>query len=254
MLTLIGLGLRDGNDITLRGLDAVKRAAAVYIEGYTSLLQCSHQTLEAQLGRDVVKLTRDDVETGIDAVLTRAKTEDIAILVVGDVFGATTHTDLYLRAAQAGVHIEVVHNASVMNAIGIVGLELYRYGKTVSVPYWSPGFEPTSYLDGIRDNKALGLHTLCLLDIKADEGRFMSVSEGLALLLAAEERKRYGALAHDALVIGVARIGCADMIIQPGPLSDVANMDFGAPPHCIIIPGRLHQVEEDMLAHWMKTK
>ncbi|KAM7274400.1 hypothetical protein ACFE04_029064 [Oxalis oulophora] len=29
-----------------------------------------------------------------------------------------------------GVCVEIVHNASMMNAIGICGLQLYRYGKT----------------------------------------------------------------------------------------------------------------------------
>jgi diphthamide biosynthesis methyltransferase len=26
--------------------------------------------------------------------------------------------------------------------------------------------------------------------------------------------------------------------------------DFGPPPHCLIIPGRLHFIEEEALAQW----
>jgi hypothetical protein len=35
---------------------------------------------------------------GVDAILESALTEDVAFLVVGDPFAATTHTDLQLRA------------------------------------------------------------------------------------------------------------------------------------------------------------
>ena len=38
MLFIVGLGLGDEKDITLRGLEAVKKCEKVYIEAYTSLL------------------------------------------------------------------------------------------------------------------------------------------------------------------------------------------------------------------------
>lgn len=38
MLYIIGLGLGDEKDITLRGLEAVKKCQKVFIEAYTSLL------------------------------------------------------------------------------------------------------------------------------------------------------------------------------------------------------------------------
>lgn len=38
MLYIIGLGLGDEKDITLRGLEAVRKCDKVYIEAYTSLL------------------------------------------------------------------------------------------------------------------------------------------------------------------------------------------------------------------------
>lgn len=38
MLFIVGLGLGDEKDITLRGLEAVKKCKTVYIEAYTSLL------------------------------------------------------------------------------------------------------------------------------------------------------------------------------------------------------------------------
>ena len=38
MLYLVGLGLSDETDITVKGLDIVKKASRVYLEAYTSIL------------------------------------------------------------------------------------------------------------------------------------------------------------------------------------------------------------------------
>lgn len=38
MLYLIGLGLSDETDITVKGLEVVKKASRVYLETYTSIL------------------------------------------------------------------------------------------------------------------------------------------------------------------------------------------------------------------------
>ena len=38
MLYLVGLGLADETDITLKGLEVVKMADRVYLEAYTSIL------------------------------------------------------------------------------------------------------------------------------------------------------------------------------------------------------------------------
>lgn len=42
---------------------------------------------------------------------------------------ATTHTDLELRARALGIPVRIVHNASIMNAVGVCGLQLYRFGE-----------------------------------------------------------------------------------------------------------------------------
>ena len=113
------------------------------------------------------------VESESDRLLEDAETEDIAFLVVGDPLSATTHTDLILRAAQRNIPFRVLHNASIMNAIGCTGLHLYTFGETVSIVFWEIGngysWKPTSYFDKILKNYKAGLHTLALLDIKMKE-------------------------------------------------------------------------------------
>lgn len=106
MLFLVGLGLYDERDITLRGLEAIKGSARVYLEAYTSILgvdkeklvrlpfsrlfgclNCSKAVQEALYGRPLIVADRDMVETESDAILEGAKDVDVAFLVVGDPFG-----------------------------------------------------------------------------------------------------------------------------------------------------------------------
>ena len=42
---LIGLGLGDPTDITVRGLEIVKKCKRVYLEGYTSILGAGKESL-----------------------------------------------------------------------------------------------------------------------------------------------------------------------------------------------------------------
>lgn len=45
MLYLIGLGLGDPKDITVKGLEIVKKANQVYLEAYTSILTVGKEAL-----------------------------------------------------------------------------------------------------------------------------------------------------------------------------------------------------------------
>lgn len=106
---------------------------------------------------------RELVEQGADEILGNAKNVDVALLVVGDPFGATTHTDLIIRAKEKNIKFHVVHNASILNAVGCCGLQLYSFGETISIPYWSDTWQPDSFYDKIKVNVANNFHTLCLL-------------------------------------------------------------------------------------------
>ena len=97
VLYMIGLGLSDEKDITVKGLEAVKKAKSVYLEHYTAVLMISQEKLEAFYERKVTLADREFVESGCEAMIEEAKTEDVCFLVVGDPFCATTHSDLYLR-------------------------------------------------------------------------------------------------------------------------------------------------------------
>ena len=178
MLYFIGLGLGDAKDITVRGLEIVKKCDKVFLEHYTSILTVGKEELEKFYGREVILADRDLVEQGADEILDGALEQEIAFLVVGDPFGATTHSDLVLRAKELGIPHQVVHNASIMNAVGCCGLQLYNYGETVSIPFWTENWKPDSFYSKIAANLERGLHTLCLLDIKVKEQSDENLARG----------------------------------------------------------------------------
>jgi len=201
-------------------------------------------------------------------ILMRAKLENVAILVVGDPFGATTHTDLYLRAHELNIKVQVIHNASIMIAIGSCGLQLYRFGPSVSIPFFSDNWRPISFYDKIKSNMQSELHTLCLLDIKVKEiseedlfkgkkncsyapPRFMTVKQALEQLLYAEKEKQEHLISKDTLVVAMMRIGGSDQKIMTGTIEDMLSFKdeaFGDPLHSLIIPSRnLHELENKML-------
>lgn len=266
-LYLIGIGLYDEKDITLRGLEAIKNCDTIYLEHYTSILSVDKEKLETLYGKKVIIASRDLVEKEAEEkLIIPAKNKNIALLVVGDPFGATTHNDLSIRAKEEGVKLEVIFNASILNAIGVVGLELYKYGKTTSIVFPDNNWLPQTPYEVIKQNKKNGLHTLCLLDIKVAEPdvnslrraasgeqvspsppRFMTVKEGLDVLLKLEEKSGEKVISQDMLVIGVARLGHPDQIIISGTISELLTADFGKPLHSIIIPGKLQVVEEEAL-------
>lgn len=256
MLYFIGLGLGDINDITLRGKNAVEESEYVFLEYYTSMYGSSAEDIAAFFGKDVVRADRQMVESRAEEILEKAKIQTVSFLVVGDPFTATTHSDLWLRAQEEGIECQIIHNANILSAVGQVGLQLYKYGKTTSLVYPEDNYFPMTAYDVIAMNKEHGLHTLVLLDIKMDEGRFMTASEGAQLLLDMHKEKQAkvhgeSVLDEATLAIVTARLGQDDASIIAAPLAEIAQMDFGQPLHSIIVPGKLHFHEEDILARFI---
>jgi len=282
MFYLIGLGLGDAEDITVKGLKIVQRAERVYLEAYTSVLTVGINALEEFYGRKLILADRKMVEQQSDDMLAGADVSDIACLVVGDPFGATTHADLLLRAAEKGIHTEVVHNASIMSAVGCCGLQLYSFGETVSIVYWTEDWQPDSFYDRIVENRRRGLHTLCLLDIKVKEQsienlmrgreiyeqpRYMSVQQAATQLLEIVARRRRSqsddgqgqtdqseVFAEGTLCVGLARVGSSSQVISAGRLDQLASLDLGEPLHSMIVAGRIHPLERDYLRQFAIDK
>ncbi|RHN71144.1 putative diphthine synthase [Medicago truncatula] len=141
------------------------------MEAYTSLPSFGLSSyglsnLEKLYGKPITLADREMVEEKADDILSQAQLSHADFLV-----GATTtHTDLVVRAKKMGIEVKVVHNASVMNAIGICSYivmvcsyivmgELFQY-----LSLRRRGDLIASIYEKIQQSLYLGLHTLCLLD------------------------------------------------------------------------------------------
>ncbi|KAH7334914.1 Diphthine synthase [Rhizoctonia solani] len=285
MFYVIGLGLCDEKDITVRGLEAVRQCSRIYLEAYTSILLVDKEKLEAFYGKSIITAYRETVETESDEILRNAKEEDVALLVVGDPFGATTHTDMLIRARELGIATTVIHNASIMNAVGACGLQLYNFGQTVSLPFYTDSWKPDSWYDRVVENVEKGMHTLVLLDIKVREQseenmargrkiyeppRYMNPVTAVSQILESEairtasassgESKAHGYLKPEStLAIALSRVGSPDkQRIVCGTLrqlSELAEEEFGEPLFSVVIVGkRLHELEVQYSEAWAVDK
>lgn len=119
---MIGLGLSDEKDITIKGFEAVKSSSKIYLESYTAILMINRKKLETYYEKEIIEADREFVESGCEEMINQARDEIVSFLVVGDPFCATTHSDLYIRCIENGVKVEVIHNASIVSAVGCCGL------------------------------------------------------------------------------------------------------------------------------------
>jgi len=249
-LLFVGLGLYDEKDISLRGLEEIKQADKAFAELYTSLMTgLSIQKLEKLVGKKISIVSRRALEEeGGQTILQEAEKKKVALLVPGDPLIATTHVDLRIRAEKRGIKTQVIHGASIISAaIGLSGLQNYKYGRSVTIPFPEEGFTSETPYKVIMENKKMGLHTLCFLDIKAEEEKFMTVRDGLEALLATEKRRRNRVITLDTLVIGIARAGSRNSTVKAGYVGDVIEHNFGAPPHTLVFPSKLHFMETEAL-------
>jgi diphthine synthase len=247
-LVFVGLGLHDEMGISLRGLEEVKTADEVFIEFYTSFSpNFSMKHFQEISGKKPTVVLRNELEENSGkAILETAKAGKTVLLVLGDPLVATTHIALRIAAEKHGIATRIVHGASIISAvIGLSGLHNYKFGKSVTIPFPENSSE-TPY-EVIAQNKKLGVHTLCLLDMKAEMKRYLSIHEALNLLLKIEEKRRNKIVTMDMLAVGVARAGSAKPRVKAGFLKEVLSYDFGEPPQSIVFPGELHFMEAEAL-------
>ena len=246
MFYLVGLGLFDEKDISLKGLECLKNVDKIYAEFFTSrLFGSSFEAIEELVGQ---KMVRGEVEEE-HKFIEEAKTADVALITGGDPLIATTHSDFLVQCSKKGIDFEVIHGSSILSsAPAISGLQGYKFGKVTTIPFPDYNFYPKSPYEAIEENLKMDLHTLVLLDIQAHKDRYMTVNQGLEYLMNIyDDLDREGLITPDTLAMGIARVGSKDVIVKAGKISDLIDFDFGGPLHCIVIPSKLHIVEAEYL-------
>lgn len=249
-LVFVGLGLYDEKDLSLRALEEIKSADRVFAELYTSLMPGLNMArLEKLAGRKVAIVSRKNLEEEKgEQILQDAKIGKVIFLVAGDAMISTTHVDLRIRAKKMSIETRIVHGVSIASAVvGLTGLQNYKFGRSVTIPFAENGVKTDTPYEIVGENGKRGLHTICYLDIKTEEERYMTLNDGLVALLASEKRKLKNTITQNTLAIGVARAGAPDCHVKADYVKSLVNHDFGKPPHLLVIPGKLHFVEAEAL-------
>ena len=164
-LILIGMGPGKFSSMTIEAKQAAKLCDTLRYEAYTALWpQDELDLLEAECG-EITKVMRPEIETP-ELLLEMARNSLVGLLVVGDPLQATTHVDLQLQAAEAGIECITFHGISVTTIVtGALGLSNYKFGRQTTLTYPYGGWVATSPLEVIAMNMSLGQHTLALLDL-----------------------------------------------------------------------------------------
>ena len=244
-LVFVGLGLSGTDGMTVKALNALKECDKIYAEFYTStLIGTSVADLEEVLGKKIYIMYRAQVEES-DDIIKDALEMRVGFITAGDTMLATTHVDLRIQAEEAGIPVRVFHGISIFSACPTsLGLQPYKFGRTVTLPFLEENYHPKSPYDHIKENKDRGLHTMILLDIRADELRYMSAHQAIEWLIEGENKWGEGLIDDRTLLCVASKVGSPEERIFAGYPQDLLKMDVGEPLQTLVLPGKLHFMEQ----------
>lgn len=232
---MIGLGLNE-KGISLEGIEACKKCEEVFLEGYTVDFPYNIKELKNVINKEIKILKREKVES--DEIVKLAGKKDIALLIYGSPLFATTHISLVQMYIEKKVKHKVIHAGSIFEAIAETGLQLYKFGKTTSLPKWSKKHKPTSFVDVIEENKRINAHTLVLVDIG------LEFQEALKQL----EESDDGEIGLKEIVV-CSNMGTEKAKIIYGNVEKLKKKNVEK-PFCFIIPGEMHFLELEFLNNY----
>jgi diphthine synthase len=246
MLWFVGLGISGSKSMPIQAKEVLSKADIVYLEQFTSPISKS----------DVLKIKKTTkgefrqakrwlVEDG-NEILRYAKTKKVVLLSYGDPYIATTHIELRTRAIQEKIKTQSIHaSSSLTSIIGECGLHFYKIGRIATIMSETKSLTTPYYI--IYKNIIEGNHTVLLLEYNQDKNFFMDPKDALIELIETEKGQRRNVIDLSTYVIVASRIGFKDQSITSGKISSMKKIDFGKPPHTIIVTGNLHFTELDAL-------
>ena len=257
-LWLIGLG---PGDLGLMTADAIEHARACdfrFLEGYTATLPSDQEGQLENLVGEWKKAMRPMVEDP-DEILSLANENSVALLVVGDPMQATTHVDLESHCAEQGIDFSVIPGLSATSlAVSLSGLQSYRFGRQVTLPFAYGEYLPTSPLEMIDSNYTNNLHTLVLLDLDptgmgVETPQPMQPKQAVEILQAMFEklveheggvRESMTAAITNWDAVLLSDLGTSDQRVVSGNLEDIAKLTGGR-IHCLILPAEFTGLERE---------
>ena len=230
---LIGTGLNK-NSISANVLKILKTCDKIYLENYTVNFPYPLNELEKELELKFIELKRTATED--ESIIEESKNQDVALLVYGDSLSATTHIQLILECKKQNIKYQLFHNASIMTAIAETGLQLYKFGKTASMPNWEEHTnKPTSFMNCVKKNQSIKAHTLILTDIG------LEIADAINQLKEAAEKEK---IEIPKKIIACSNIGTQNQKIFYDTLDNLKKIEM---PFCLIIPIEMHFLEEEAL-------
>ena len=228
---LIGLGLNE-RGISLHGKKILKNCKKIYLENYTITFPYTKKELEKQLKIKVIEADREFIEN--EKIIDESEKQDVALLIYGSPLSATTHISLINKAIKNKVNYKIIYSASIFNAIAESGLQLYKFGKTASLPKYQKNFAPESFIETIKNNQKINAHTLLLIDIGL---KFEDARQQL-------NQTNYELFKSEKIIV-CSQLGYKTKIFC-NHLEKIDESKIKM-PYCIIIPSNISHSEEEAL-------
>ncbi len=249
MLYIVGLGLNK-NQISIEALKALKESKKIYVENYTSKYSENNlKDLEFEYNIKFIPLYRENTELSFQNIIEESKKQNISFCVYGNITSATTHSTIINELKKQNIKYKLIAGISIFSVIPMLtGLEEYRFGRTISIVKPLENYSPDSFFDYILDNKKLGLHTICLLDIKIDEKQeyYMQPYEATKRLLEISKYKNINIDDWQVIIVSGACSKNEKIIINKIKeiSNQITNYNY---PSTIIVIGKLTMDEEESL-------
>jgi len=241
MFILAGLG-HNTEEIPIGVLKYLKEVDLVFLEGYTNIIEEDMLEYLRSIREDIKIVDRRFVEEELEKIIIENRDKKIMLLISGNPLFATTHLYFLKFCKENGVDFKVILAPSVFDEIGKTGLFLYKFGRTVSIPF----HEAESFFDDILTNYKNSMHTLVLLDLDPINNKYLSVKEAVKRILDLDKKKGTNIFSEDKKIIICSNLGRKNEKILYITIKEALNLDID-PPVCIIIPGRLNEIEEEIL-------
>ena len=246
MLWFVGLGISGTQSIPIEVVKIIQEADFVYLEAFTSPISKQHEDEIKNMVNGSFKIAKRWLVEDGQEILKTSKSSTVVLLSYGDPYVATTHIELRTRAKLENIETNTIHSASAITSMtGEAGLQFYKVGRMVTI--MNEKKSTITPYTAIFKNLTQGLHSIILLEYNHDENYFLDPKDAISNLLDVEKEQKRNVLNNDTFAIIASRIGFETQKIIAGKFSNLLKIDFGEPPHSIIITGKLHFTESDAI-------
>jgi diphthine synthase len=246
MLWFVGLGISGTQSIPIEVVKILQKADFVYLESFTSPIYKQQEEEIKNMVNGSFKIAKRWLVEDGQEILKASKSSTVILLSYGDPYIATTHIELRTRAKLEKIETNTIHSASVITSmIGEAGLQFYKVGRIVTIMNEKKSII-TPYT-AIFKNLIQGLHSVILLEYNQDENYFLDPKDAISSILDVEKEQKRNVVNKNTFAIVASRIGFKTQKITSGKFSNLLKVNFGEPPHSIIITGKLHFTESDAI-------